>query len=293
MLLFNRPDCARRLAEALSEVKPQVLYVACDGPRRNRDGEAKLVEESLAIFRHLSWRPQIFWLIRDENLGCRAAVSSAIDWFFREVDAGIILEDDCIPSASFFEFCRQTLEIYRDDAKVFSVSGSNLLGSFDFNGDSFGFSKYPHVWGWASWRRAWAKYDVNMANWPRWRDQQGPRGYFQNQELANYWSKFLEMTYQNQVNTWDYQWAFAMWMNEGLSVTPRQNLIQNIGFDQRATHTKNNEGLSLVAGTLTMPLRLPMAVEGAVDLDSALEEKFYREKTKLERVVDRIQKAFS
>ena len=166
-------------------------------------------------------------------------MSSAIDWFFTEEEEGIILEDDCLPNNDFFIFCEQMLERYRDDKRIMHISGSNYQLGSKRGAGSYYFSNYSHIWGWATWRRAWNNYDVDMNEFPNFRDRKAISSVFSNKNEQKRWLKLLEMVHQKNKNfdTWDFQWNFALWNNKGLSIIPNCNLISNIG--EEGTHFNN------------------------------------------------------
>lgn len=237
-LIFNRPDTTQRVFNEIRKAKPTKLFVAADGPRPDRRGESEKCKAARDIINQVDWDCKLCKLYRDKNLGCRIAVSSAIDWFFENVKEGIILEDDCLPSQSFFWFCQELLEKYRDDERVMMIGGTNVNGEWKSDRQSYHFSIYGGIWGWASWRRAWNHFDVEMTKWGNayWREQIkyliGKKQY--KERARNY-----EKTFNKQLDSWDYAWSFARLINSGMSVVPSKNLISNVGFSSEATHTKN------------------------------------------------------
>lgn len=237
-ILFNRPQHARRVLDRLRQVRPTQLYVTIDGPRAGNESDKQGVQECIALLDEIDWPCTVTKLIRDQNLGCKRAVSHAITWFFDQVEAGIILEDDCLPDVTFFDYCRVLLEKYADEPQVMHISGCNLYNGFKWGEDSYFFTNIPHIWGWATWRRAWVNYDVTMAAYPAFKKANGIEKSVRNAGSRVYWKKIFDMVYAGQVDTWDHQWVFTVWRFGGLCVTPNQNLITNIGFGQAATHTK-------------------------------------------------------
>ena len=171
-LVFNRPDTTEKVFEAIRQAKPQKLFVAADGPRGNRLGEKEKCEQVRKIATTVDWDCEVKTLFREKNLGCKFAVSSAIDWFFKNVEEGIVLEDDCLPSQSFFWFCQELLERYRNDERVMLIGGNNRGVDFLKN-HSYFFSKYVQIWGWATWRRSWEKYDSKIRKWKLVKEQIG------------------------------------------------------------------------------------------------------------------------
>lgn len=171
------------------------------------------------------------------NLGCRERVSSGLDWVFSNVEEAIILEDDCLPDLTFFRFCEELLVKYRFDARVMMISGDNFQFRRKRTPYSYYFSRNAHIWGWASWRRAWNKYDIAMQMWTEIRDGAWLIDLFGNRRLANYWRKIYANVFNGKINTWDYQWVFTCRIQNGLVILPNSNLISNIGFGSAATHT--------------------------------------------------------
>lgn len=239
-LIFNRPDTTERVFEQIALQKPERLYIAADGARKDKIGELEICLQTRKIIDKIAWPCLVKTLFRDENLGCKQAVSSAITWFFEHEEEGIILEDDCLPNSSFFNYCTTLLERYRHDNRVMHIAGANFqFGENRGDGDYY-FSKYNHIWGWATWRRAWKNYDVNMKNWPYFKNTNQLANLFSTKREVDYWSDIFSKVHDNQINTWDYQWSFAIWCNNGLATIPNKNLICNIGFGSaNATHTSN------------------------------------------------------
>src|SRR5271165_4717676 len=168
-LVFNRPETTRRVFETIRAARPPKLYVSADGPRAGRAGEPQRCDEARRIATSVDWPCEVKTLFRDANLGCKMGVSTGISWFFDQEPEGIILEDDIVPLPSFFDYCDELLARYRDDERVAMISGCNPIAN-DFRVDeSYFFARFCGIWGWASWRRAWRHYDVNISAWPAWR----------------------------------------------------------------------------------------------------------------------------
>lgn len=228
-LIFNRPETTARVFNEIKKIKPKTLYIAADGPRNLN--EEKLCLECRTISEKVDWDCNLKFLYRSENLGCKIAVSEAITWFFENNDMGIILEDDCLPLPSFFTFCKELLIKYKDEEKIMHISGNNFqLGNDKNEQSSYYFSRYPHIWGWASWKRAWLKYDIEMKNYPK---------LLNNKKFVKYADNFiLKLVYENKLSTWDSQWLYSVNFENGLSILPRYNLVKNIGFSEKnATNT--------------------------------------------------------
>lgn len=236
-LVFNRPEVTRRSFEAIARAQPKRLFVAADGPRLNKEGEAERCEATRAIIKRVDWDCEVKTLFRDTNLGCKQAVSSAIDWFFEHVEEGIILEDDCLPADSFFPFCSELLEKYRDDERVMMISGDNFQDGIWRGDASYYFSRIFHIWGWATWRRAWQLYDQDMRSFFSVHDKSCLEGLDRNVALS--WEYAFSSVHTGRIKTWDYPWVYSCLLNNGLSVAPNRNLVSNIGFGLESTHTTN------------------------------------------------------
>jgi hypothetical protein len=187
----------------------------------------------------IDWPCDIKTQFFPHNVGCKIGESSAMDWFFKHEEEGIILEDDTLPVSGFFDFCEELLDFYRDNKRIFSISGTNYLaGHFQTSG-SYLFSRYADYWGWAGWRRSWDSYDVSMKDWPAWRDTHCMRRLSDGNSLfERYWRDIFNATYAGSIDTWDYQRLFTMWQHDGLSIFPRNNMVTNLGFGPEATHTR-------------------------------------------------------
>jgi len=242
MLVFNRPDVTEQVFQAVRNARPPRLYVAADGPRPGRSQDEETTAKVREVFKQIDWPCEVHTRFLTENLGCRNAVSSAIDWFFSKEEQGIVLEDDVLPSPAFFSYCDTMLERYKHDERVFSVVGNNLVEPWYQHPESYFFSKVFFVWGWASWRRAWQQYDVNMSSWPATKTGQSLLKCMPRKGLhAAYWKLVFDLAHKNQISTWDHQWTYAHWENQALCVTPAHNLVRNIGFGIDATHTSGGD----------------------------------------------------
>lgn len=237
-LIFNRLDTTKQVFEAIRKAEPPRLYIASDGPRENKEGEKEKVETIRKyVLEHIDWDCEVKTLFRDKNLGCGKAVSQAITWFFENEEMGIILEDDCLPSQSFFWFCEELLERYKDDERIGMISGFNYGYTNRLIKYSYYFSKYPMIWGWASWRNRWLNCDFNMNNLYEVELTKQLLLIFDNKKYKEKMN-ILKAVKENKIDTWDYQWSFNLYLNNQLTIIPKNNYIINIGFGYDATHTK-------------------------------------------------------
>jgi hypothetical protein len=261
-IIFNRPEVTTRVFAEIARARPSRLLVIGDGPRADRAGEAERVKQARAIVQRVDWPCEVLKNFSEVNLGCRERVSSGIDWIFEQVEEAIILEDDCLPHASFFRYCQELLARYRDDQRIGLISGDNFQFGRRYSEDSYYFSKYVHIWGWATWRSRWqTSYDVTLRQWPRIRDQDLLVDLIRDEDEIDYWRDVFERVYQGQVGTWDYQWVFANWLSGRLAVLPAVNLISNIGFGANATHTVGGSRLAeLTVEAMQFPLIHPVGM---------------------------------
>lgn len=268
-LVFNRPEPTKQVFEQIRLAKPKQLFIAADGPRAHKEGEAERCAQVREIATQVDWECEVKTLFRDQNLGCKKAVSSAIDWFFTQVEQGVILEDDCVPNLSFFTFAQELLNKYADDERVMMISGDNFQNGQKRGEASYYFSCYPHIWGWATWRRAWGKYyDVEMKSFPEYKAAGRIKEVFSNPVEQQFWMNNFQEVYDGKVDTWDFQWVYAIFSRQGLCAVPNVNLISNIGFNSDATHTKTGgEGsANLTTGNLGEIIH-PKVVERNVEAD--------------------------
>lgn len=251
-LIYKRPDVMRRVFATIAAARPRRLYVIADGPRD--ESEAARCAEARAIIAGVDWDCEVFTNYAETNLGLKRRVSSGLDWVFAHEEQAIILEDDCLPDSTFFRFCAELLERYRDDERIMHISGNNFLRGRVPIATSYYFSRYPHVWGWATWRRAWRQYDVDMI---RWKDHDRERylGEFEKRIERDFWRFRWRRVAAGKEDTWSSQWVFACLASGGYAITPAQNLVSNIGAGSDATNTHRRR---LIHGMNTESLDFPL-----------------------------------
>jgi len=278
-LVFNRPETTRVVFEAIRRVRPARLYVAADGPRRDISEEKHICSQVRRIATDVDWPCQVKTMFRENNLGCGRAVSEAITWFFGEEEEGIVIEDDVLPSSDFFSYCQCLLKRYRTTRRVMMIAGCNPLLKRFPSQYSYDFANSAVAWGWASWRRAWDYYDYNMAKWPIWRDA---NGLVQVPQTTRYfpliWGELYEFGYQKKVDTWDYQWSFAINHNRGVIAIPRSNLVVNLGQGDKATHTRQMAAWAKRLHHCALPgeYRHPPQVIANMIIDRRIEKVVFR-----------------
>jgi len=290
MLIFNRPETTARIFERVREARPPRLLVVADGPRADRPGEAGRCWEARAIVDSVDWPCEVSTDYSEVNLGCGKRISSGLDWIFDSVEEAIVLEDDCLPHASFFRFCAELLDRYRDEDRVMHITGDNFQSVGRAAGTvgrllqlagrrrspSYYFSRYAHVWGWASWRRAWNHYDFEMRAWRDGDDSVLDK--FDDPAEREFWRRTWDEVAGGEIDTWDYQWAFVCLARGALSAMPRGNLVSNIGFGEGARHTSGAENplAELPTPGIRFPLRHPESLERDEEADEHTAGLFFR-----------------
>jgi hypothetical protein len=268
-LIFNRPDLTRRVFNQIRVARPHQFFIAADGPRADHPDDAALCVAARAVVAQVDWDCEVHTLFRDENLGCKQAVSSAITWFFEHVEEGIILEDDCLPDPTYFRYCAELLDYYRDDERVMVISGNNFQKGNKRSAYSYYFSCYNHIWGWATWRRAWKHYDGSLRCWPALNDSSWLLDTLGSEAAAHYWSRIFDRAYAGEIDSWGYPWTFSCWARRGLSCLPQGNLVTNIGFGEAATHTTDagSKGANVPVTPMPFPLCHPPCVHRHLEAD--------------------------
>jgi GR25 family glycosyltransferase involved in LPS biosynthesis len=243
LLIFNRLDTTKQVFEAIKQAKPPRLYIAADGARKTKEGEeqkVKLVRDY--IISNIDWKCEVKTLFQEQNLGCKMAVSGAIEWFFKNEEMGIVLEDDCLPSQSFFWFCEQLLIKYKNDMRVWHIGGTSTLSNdILLNDDSYYFSYFNHIWGWAGWSNKWKYYDINVSLFNEFKKNNFIENITKNNLIQSFWLNNFNSVHKKRIDTWDYQWYFTIWSNGGRAIIPTINLVSNLGFGPEATHTSNSD----------------------------------------------------
>ena len=277
LLLFNRPEATRRVFEQVARARPPRLLLVADGPRADRPGEAERCAEVRAIAENVTWDCEVLTNYSDVNLGVGVRPATGLRWVFEQVEDAIVLEDDCVPDPTFFQYCDELLETYRDDERVMHISGDNWNFTTQAQPYSYFFSRYCYSCGWASWRRAFRYYDPELTLWPSLRDTPWLTDLLGDRAAAAFWSGYFELMHSTGLarNGWDWPWLFACWAHHGLSILPAANLITNIGFDAEATHTNRADDARAFVPAVPMkfPLRHPPAMVRDVAADRRILEQ--------------------
>jgi hypothetical protein len=267
-IIFNRPEVTERVFGVIAQERPRTLLVVADGPRT--DEEADKCKRTRAVIDRVDWPCDVRTNFAEKNLGLRQRVGGGLTWVFSQVEEAIVLEDDCLPDPSFFPFCDELLARYRDDERVFLVTGTNPCAAHSPRDHGYHFSRYGSIWGWASWRRAWRHFDDEMRGWPEFKSRGLLRGVFDAPDEIEYWTTAFDRMFARPVASWAYQWFFARLSQSGLSAVSNVNLVSNIGFGAGATNTKSAAAIGNLATGALGELRHPPFVVPQHDVDARL-----------------------
>lgn len=272
IITFNRPDFLKRIISVLKKIRPKKIYFKIDGPRENNKKDLVEIQKVFKEIKSINWNCKKFILKSKKNLGSRDNPIKGINWLFRNETKGIILEDDCIPSESFFRFCEELLIKYKNNKKISMISGRNNLGITESR-FSYYFT-YGNTWGWATWRRAWRLNDVKLKNWSNKKNIKNLKNNLKNYPIffdliTDRCKKILE----NKINSaWDYQWFFSVISNNMIGIIPKLNLIKNIGFDDRSSHKTDKKILFQIN---SYNLKFPLKHNNKLTIDKKLLLKEY------------------
>jgi hypothetical protein len=287
LIIFRRPDETAKVIEALRLVRPKQLFVIADGPRLEQPDEIDRCKATRAVIDQVDWDCDIHKNYADVNMGLKHRVSTGLDWVFNTVEEAIILEDDCLPDPTFFRFCGELLEKYRNDERIMMIGGTNVLREWKSTTQSYCFSYFNSCWGWASWRRAWQHYDIEMKLWQDPEVRKKIEMLLANDKHYRSCENMFNRVYNDEINSWALRWFFARLANAGVSITPSVNLISNIGFNKEATHHKSNADrlASLPLSSMGFPLKAPAEVIVDRDYENLRFEKTWgRGKTLRDRL---------
>ncbi len=226
-MIFNRPDYAQNIFNEIRKAQPKKLFVVADGPRNPE--EALICEKTRAVIDQVDWDCEVYKNYAEKNMGLKERISSGINWFFEHVEAGIILEDDCLPHPSFFRFTAEMLERYKDDGRIMMISGDNFVSDIKIK-EGYFFSRYFPIWGWATWRRAWKQYDIKVKGWGDSQSKQLVKNIYTQKYMFDHMKNIFDEAYTGRLRTWDVQWLYACLTSGGYCIMPRVNLISNIGL---------------------------------------------------------------
>lgn len=270
-LVWCRSDVVEKVFSQIRKAKPKRLYVAVDGPRNEND--KALIQKTLDVI-NVDWNCEVKYLKREKNLGCKRAVSEAITWFFEQEEMGIILEDDCYPDLSFFSYCEELLNKYKDDTRIMVVSGHS--GKYNSDKYSYVFTKWFNCWGWATWRRAWNYFDIELKDYKLFKEENAIDRY-----LVDKWDRFiimkdLDLYSPLEASSWAYIFAYHILCQYGLCIQPCTNLIKNIGMGiENSTHcTVFNEDVDV--SSINFPLKHPHFIGPEPELNNSNMFKYFK-----------------
>ncbi len=266
IFIYKRTQNLTLIFASLKKIKPKTLYLIADGPKDASEiVQVENTRKNLELL--IDWPCIVHKNYANTNLGLKERFKSGIDWIFNQEDKAIFLEDDCIPDPSFFRFCDELLEKYKNDERVFSISGNNFQFGKDSPKESYYFSKYPHIWGWATWKRSWDKYDSEISDWQSRRSSSWLREVIGGFIIAKFWKYIFDRLSAGKINTWDYQLTYASFKNRGLNIIPSVNLVTNVGYGADSTNIKSK---NKTIGVSTVPMQFPLVhpTEFRVDEES-------------------------
>jgi hypothetical protein len=276
VLCYNRPNKLIKLLKVLNKVQPTKIYFNCDGSR-NDYLDLKNTNKVKNIIQHYNTKSLVFTKFHSTNLGCKESIQAGLDFFFKQEKMGIILEDDCIPNSFFFKYCDYLLNKYKNDKKIFAISGFNLLNKKKFGNGDYYLSKYFLCWGWATWRRAWNKSNKKLNFWPQWKKNNFLYRYHKNILETKYWSEIFAKIYKKKIDTWDYYFLASMWKQNAYCLLPNYNLVENIGFDDEATHGKKSFFISPSKTNISRNnIKNPSVLTTYLESDKILNTKLFK-----------------
>ena len=289
-IIFNRPERTAEVFAAIRAARPTQLFVIADGPRRDVEADPEKCASTRVIIDAVDWPCQVSRRFSDENVGLRRNISEGLDWVFDQVERAIILEDDCLPDTTFFPFCEELLDHYAQDRQIAMISGTNFdpAHTAPSGDDSYYFSRFCHIWGWATWRRAWQLCDHDLKEWPTLGQTNWLKNKCDGPTAVNFWRRHFDDGYARKkdgLNTWDVAWLFSCWRHNLLSIIPRTNLVANIGFGADAAHTKSKTRAAQVpTAPMQFPLRHPSQKFVDEAADRHIQKNFFEGITRGQRL---------
>ena len=240
LIFFNRPDKTKKILEIIENLDAKNIFISADGPRDKFSEDRICCAKVKNLIEEFSKGKNVKVKINTYNQGLKKNIINSISWFFSNVEKGIIIEDDCIPSLSFFDFCQNLLNKYETNDQIMQINGTNL--GVDYSGiieESYFFSKLNHVWGWATWKRSWVHFDNEFKDYKYLKKNNSFNKYYVNNKITNWMVKYFDKSQSGKDNIWSINWAYSILKNNGLCITPSKNLVQNIGFDGSGTSVKD------------------------------------------------------
>jgi hypothetical protein len=273
LIVYKRTETTRRVFEVIRKVQPYKFYLVADGPKNI--SQKKICDEVIRIVeKGIDWECNYIKIQSDFNLGLARRVQTGLDEVFSMEKNAIILEDDTLPDPSFFKFCEELLNRYKDNENIAHISGCNLHPEAFFGNSSYCFSSIINIWGWATWARAWKHFDLQMPSWEKEHKNHFMQNWCICRERQKHTRKMFDLHCNNNAPwTWDYQWVYSCWKMNGLSIIPANNLVSNIGIGPDSTHTHSkaqSEPFPPIKGKLQFPL-----TQTRVERDLSFERNYY------------------
>jgi len=288
LAIFNRPETSDICFQAIRKVQPRTLYISADGPRKNRPDDIERCRRAREIVNRVDWPCDLKTMFHEENQGCRIGTIGAIEWMLDNEEYGIVFDDDCVADPSFFQFCDELLEKYKDDERVMHICGTNFQKKNPIfnNKESYYFSKISQNWGWATWKRSWMKYyKPHMEGWPEFRKSSSFKNWISNQLFRDYWTYVFDRRARKEIDDWDIAWTYSCMTRNGLCIVPTKNLVTNIGSEPGGTHTfKPNLNTHTPIDSMDFPLIHPK-IEVDEEADDYTHRTIYGVNTNFERKI--------
>lgn len=275
LIIFNRPDKVRRLIDSLRAIKPTKIYISADGPRDSVPADTELCKQARAMVSQINWPCEVITNFHERNTGSDFGPEKALNWFFDNVDEGIILEDDCSPHPDFFHFAKEMLSRYRSNEQIMLISGNNFQNGIIRGDGNYYFSKYPSTWGWASWKRAWNHYDTNTTAYDDFLEKEKINTICQSNAEKKFFLKFFNQIHTHKIEHWDIKWIFTIWNNDGIAIIPNVNLVQNVGFGKDATHTIKHDDTMVIKASPLEKIVHPSIITVNKEADAYLFKHIY------------------
>lgn len=269
IIIYNRPDLAKQVFEVIRHLEPTELFIVADGPKDKYDW--KFCQEARRVVSQCDWSVKVYKNYLDTNIESSDRVITGLDWVFDQVEQAIILEDDCVPHPTFFRYCEELLDYYKNDEHVMYIAGSNL-GQTISSPYSYAFTHWAMYWGWATWARAWKKYNHDLNTWQKHTDKLMKYVSPSNQTIFNIITGEVHV----DRSAWDVPWNTDVWLNDSVGIVPIKNLVKNIGFDRKAYNFTNPDSQFAMLPTkaIEFPLRHPESKEATAS--ATMEKAFFK-----------------
>ena len=292
VIIFNRPELTKKLIARLKLYKIKNLYVFADGPREDHSGDLKKCYAVREIIKNeIDWKCDLTLNFKEENLGCGYGPAEAITWFFNNVPYGIILEDDIKPSYSFFPYCQELLERYKEEKKVMHITGLNWQNGRRRGKADYYFSRYPGTWGWATWANKWKLFDHNVSGLQNYIKENRIKFITGSRSEQKYHLESFKRVQKEPDHIWDYAWIYSVFKNRGYCIWPNKSLVRNVGFGPNSTHTTslNDERATHKIMELEFPLKHPNNIKYNDVADRHMARKYFKAKYPMDDILNKLR----